>query len=93
MTTTASITRDDLAASIPQLDGTVRLAGLEGPVEVVRDSLGVPHIKAGAVHDAFFGQGYVHAQDRLWHMEYDRRTRPGALGRVRRARPLSTRTS
>ena len=85
MTTTASITRQDLAASIPQLDGTVRLAGLHGPVEVVRDSLGVPHIKAGSVHDAFFGQGFVHAQDRLWHMEYDRRRAPGPLGRVRRA--------
>ena len=78
MTTTASITREDLAASIPRLDGTVRLAGLERPVEVVRDSLGVPHIKAGSVHDVFFGQGFVHAQDRLWHMEYDRRR---AMGR------------
>ncbi len=77
MTTTASITRDDLAASIPRLDGTVHLAGLEGSVEVVRDSLGVPHVKAGSVHDVFFGQGYVHAQDRLWHMEYDRRRAAG----------------
>jgi penicillin amidase len=78
LTTTASITRNDLSASIPVLDGTVRLAGLDGPVEVVRDSLGIPHVKAGSVHDAFFAQGFVHAQDRLWHMEYDRRR---ALGR------------
>jgi penicillin amidase len=77
LTTTASITRDDLAAAIPQLDGTVRLAGLEGPVDVVRDRLGIPHIKAGSVHDVFFGQGFVHAQDRLWHMEYDRRRAAG----------------
>jgi penicillin amidase len=78
LTTTASITREDLSASIPQLDGTLSLAGLQGAVEVVRDSLGVPHIKAGSTHDVFFAQGFVHAQDRLWHMEYDRRR---ALGR------------
>ncbi|HZO28490.1 MAG TPA: penicillin acylase family protein, partial [Chloroflexota bacterium] len=77
MTTTASITREDLAASIPQLDGTVHLAGLQGPVEIVRDSLGIPHVKASSVHDVFFGQGFVHAQDRLWHMEYDRRRATG----------------
>ena len=77
MTTTAGITREDLAASIPQHDGTVHLAGLQGPVEVVRDSLGVPHIRASSTHDVFFGQGYVHAQDRLWHMEYDRRRAAG----------------
>lgn len=77
MTATIGITREDLSTSIPPLDGTVRLAGLRGPVEVVRDSLGIPHIRAGSLHDAFFGQGFVHAQDRLWHMEYDRRRATG----------------
>ena len=82
MTTTASITREDLAASIPQLDGTVHLAGLQGPVEIVRDSLGIPHVKASSVHDVFFGQGFVHAQDRLWHMEYDRRRAYGRWAEI-----------
>jgi penicillin amidase len=76
--TTTSSPRESLQAAIPALDGTLRLAGLDGPVEVVRDSLGIPHIKATTTHDAFFGQGFVHAQDRLWHMEYDRAR---ALGR------------
>ena len=88
MTTTVSITRATLRQSIPQHDGTVRLAGLDGPVEVVRDSLGIPHVKASSVHDVFFGQGFVHAQDRLWHMEYDRKRAAGRwaeyVGPVRR---------
>ena len=32
----------------------------------------VPHIKASTRHDAFFAQGFVTAQDRLFHMDYDR---------------------
>src|SRR5207247_7667533 len=44
-----------------------------GRVEVWRDPEGVPHVRAGSVPDAFLAQGFVHAQDRLWHMEYDRR--------------------
>ncbi|MDP9375543.1 MAG: penicillin acylase family protein [Chloroflexota bacterium] len=64
---------DDLRAALPEYGGTVRLAGLDGPVEVLRDALGVPHARAGSLHDAFFAQGFMHAQDRLWQMDYDRR--------------------
>src|SRR3979409_30020 len=77
VTTTIRITRETMREAIPQLDGTVRVPGLTGPVEIVRDSLGIPHIKAQSPHDLFFGQGFVHAQDRLWHMEYDRRRATG----------------
>ena len=55
-----------------------RVAGLDGPIEVIRDQIGVPHCFAATEHDAFFAQGWVHATDRLWQMEYDRRR---ALGR------------
>ncbi len=51
----------------------LRTAGLDGPVEVIRDGLGVPHCRAVSEHDAFFAQGFVHAADRLWQLEYDRR--------------------
>ncbi len=54
------------------------LAGLDGPIEIIRDQIGVPHCYAATEHDAFFAQGWVHATDRLWQMEYDRRR---ALGR------------
>src|SRR6266536_3591912 len=75
---TTTLTRDSLRTAIPTLDGTLRLDGLDGPVDVVRDSLGIPHVRATSTHDAFFAQGFVTAQDRLWHMEYDRRR---AMGR------------
>src|SRR5581483_586946 len=69
---TTSLTRDRLRTAIPNLEGTVRVDGLDGPVDIVRDSLGIPHIRATSTHDAFFAQAYATAQDRLWHMEYDR---------------------
>ena len=82
MTTTVSITRETLREAIPQLDGTLHLAGLDGPVDVVRDSLGIPHVKAASTHDAFFAQGFVHAQDRLFQMDLNRRLGLGRLAEI-----------
>ena len=62
----------ELTAAIPGLSGTLRLKGLTGKVEVYRDNLGIPYVRAESERDAFFAQGFVTAQDRLWHMEYDR---------------------
>jgi len=67
---------------LPRVEGTLHLAGLEGRVEVLRDEWGVPHIYAGSAHDLFFAQGYVHAQDRLWQMELQRRIGSGRLSEV-----------
>ena len=71
------ITPQDLKRAVPQLDGTVRLAGLSAAVEVFRDAFGIPHIRASSERDAFYAQGFVTAQDRLWQMEYDRRRGTG----------------
>ncbi|MFN8512813.1 MAG: penicillin acylase family protein [Thermomicrobiales bacterium] len=71
------LSREDLRAAVPGTDGAVRLAGLQGEVEIYRDDLGIPHVRAGSVRDAFFGQGFAHAQDRLWQMDYDRRRAAG----------------
>jgi penicillin G amidase len=68
----ASLTLEDLRAAVPELTGILRLPGLEASVEIYRDQLGIPHIRAPSVHGAFFAQGLVHAQDRLWQMDYDR---------------------
>ena len=70
-------TRQDLAAALPHLDGSIRLPGLRASADIWRDVDGIPHIEAASAHDAFFVQGVVHAQDRLWHMEYDRRRANG----------------
>ena len=74
--------------SYPQAEGTVAVAGLSGPVEVVRDKWGVPHIFAGDERDLFFAQGYIHAQDRLWQMHFSRIVGSGRLSSLFGAGPL-----
>ena len=66
----------------PQTSGTITLDGLSAPVEIIRDKDGVPHIYAQNERDLFFAQGYVHAQDRLWQMEFNRRIGSGTLSAV-----------
>jgi len=71
-----------LRLSLPQVDGTRAVPGLAAEVEVLRDANGVPHIRAASERDAMFAMGYVHAQDRLWQMEMNRRTAWGTLSEV-----------
>jgi penicillin amidase len=63
----------------PQTTGKIAVRGLSAPVEVIRDRWGVPSLYAANEHDLFFAQGYVHAQDRLWQMEFNRRLGAGEL--------------
>jgi penicillin amidase len=55
---------------------------LQAQVTVVRDSWGIPHIYASNAHDLFLAQGYVHAQDRFWQMEFWRRIGSGRLSEI-----------
>lgn len=71
-----------LRSSLPTLDGEVRASGLTAPVEVVRDRHAIPHIYADSFEDAAFAMGFVHAQDRLWQMEMNRRIGAGRLSEV-----------
>ena len=71
-----------LKTSLPQMDGEVVLSGLNGPVEIIRDANAVPHIFAETAEDAYFALGFVHAQDRLWQMEFTRRLGAGRLAEV-----------
>src|SRR6185503_12122723 len=54
-----------LRRSLPQVDGEIRLAGVEAPIEILREANGIPHIYARSLADVYFGLGFVHAQDRL----------------------------
>lgn len=62
--------------------GLVRIAGLDDEVEILRDRWGVPHVYARTQHDLFFANGVVHAEDRLWQMELNRRAANGRLSEV-----------
>ena len=68
-----------LQRSLPQLDGTVKVHGPGAAIEIVRDAEGVPHLFAKSARDGWFAMGYVHAQDRLWQMEFQRRVAQGRL--------------
>lgn len=63
--------------------GTLKLTGLQGNVSIIRDQYGIPHIIAEKSDaDAFFALGYVHAQDRLWQMEFQRHVAQGTLSEL-----------
>ncbi len=64
------------------LDGVVTLPGIKMDVEIVRDHAGVPHVYAANRQDLYYAFGYVHAQDRLWHMEFNRRVALGRLSEI-----------
>ena len=68
-----------LHESLPKIDGDVGAKGLGAEVEVLRDADGIPHILAKNDADAWFAMGYVHAQDRLWQMEFQRRVVDGRI--------------
>ncbi|KAJ3336680.1 hypothetical protein HDU93_002372 [Gonapodya sp. JEL0774] len=51
---------------------SIQLLGLDNNVQIFRDKTGIAHVKATSTRDAFFAQGFVHAQDRLFAMDWDR---------------------
>jgi penicillin amidase len=57
----------------------ISLSGARAPIEVVEDELGVPHIRASSKHDAFFGQGYLVARDRMFQIDMERRRDMGRM--------------
>lgn len=67
---------------LPKTKGAVSLQGLHEPVEIITDRYGVPHIYAQNEDDLYFAQGYVHAQERLWQMELNRRVGAGRLSEI-----------
>jgi penicillin G amidase len=82
MIVTAGVGYFWLRGSLPQIDGRIEVAGLGAPVTVVRDRWAIPHIEAKDLLDASFALGFVHAQDRLWQMEFQRRLGAGRLAEI-----------
>lgn len=69
-------------AALAQTSGTIKLAGLQKPVKVLRDEWGIAHIYAETQADLFFAQGFTAAQDRLWQLDLWRRTGEGKLAEI-----------
>lgn len=66
-------------AGMPSTDGELRVAGPADAIRIVRDAHGVPHVFAGSENDAYYAIGLLHAQDRLWQLEMNRRVVAGRL--------------
>lgn len=68
--------------AFPQTSGEVSVSGLAAEVTVQRDAQGIPTITAESSDDLFFAQGYVHAQDRFWEMDFRRHLTSGTLSEL-----------
>jgi len=66
----------------PRYHGSLKMKGLSAPVEILRDHWGIPHIYARTTADVIFAQGFVHAQERLWQMDFNRRLVAGRLSEI-----------
>lgn len=72
----------NIRKSYPQTEGEIQIQGLDSVVDIYRDSFGVPQIYANTKHDLFYAQGYVHAQDRFWQMDFWRHQGAGRLSEL-----------
>ncbi|HEX8100490.1 MAG TPA: penicillin acylase family protein [Actinomycetota bacterium] len=70
------------AASLPPVEGELRVSGLRAPVEVLRDAWGVPHVYAANVHDLYLAQGFLVASERLFQLEFSSRLGMGTLSEL-----------
>ena len=68
--------------SFPTTNGRVEMPGLTAPVTVYRDDAGIPQLVAETDHDLFAAQGYVHAQDRFWEMDFRRHVTSGRVAEL-----------
>ena len=72
----------------PSTQGTLLIPGLREAVRVLWDPYAIPHLFADNEHDLFLAQGYLHAQERLWQMDINRRLLSGRLAEVLGEKPL-----
>lgn len=77
-------------ASRPPVDGELTVQGARAPITITRDANGVPDIGAQDPLDAYFGLGFVHAQDRLWQMQMNKRVAAGRLAEALGEKALDT---
>ncbi|MBL0406379.1 penicillin acylase family protein [Microvirga aerilata] len=71
-----------LRSSLPLLEGTVMAPGLSAPVAVARDAHGVPTLTGRSRADLAWVLGYLHAQERFFQMDGQRRLAAGELSEL-----------
>ena len=71
-----------LQRSFPQTSGEIELDGLQAEVTVQRDASGIPTITADSSYDLFYAEGFVHAQDRFFEMDFRRHVTSGRVSEM-----------
>lgn len=71
-----------LRRPVPKWSGSLTVDGISAPIEIAVDRWGVPHVRARTREDVWFGQGFCHARERLWQMDFYRRVTAGRLSEI-----------
>jgi penicillin amidase len=74
--------REHARTALRPVDGRLVLAGARDEIEILTDRWGVPHVYARSAEDVFFAQGYLHAAERLWQVDFQRRVAQGRLAEI-----------
>ena len=68
-----------VGAADPEESRPLRMPGLKAAAQITQDREGIYHVRANSEEDAFFLQGWVHARDRLFQMDQNRRLANDAI--------------
>jgi len=71
-----------LKSSLPDYSGEIAVSNIDQKVEIYRDNFGIPFVNANSDLDATFALGYLHAQERLFQMDFNRRAGEGRLSEI-----------
>ncbi|MCA1831847.1 MAG: penicillin acylase family protein, partial [Actinobacteria bacterium] len=74
--------KESAAAGVRPIDGTIALEGFPGEVTITTDQWGVPHVAAPDRETLYAAQGYLHATERLWQIEFTSRIAQGRLSEL-----------
>ncbi len=69
-------------------NSSIELSYLHDKVVIRRDERGIPYIEASNEADLYLAQGYATACDRLWQMDFLRRTARGELAEILGSRAI-----
>jgi penicillin amidase len=70
------------STGVARVDGTQRGVPVDAATTIARDERGVPHVRAGSIHDLFVAEGYAMGSDRLFQMDLTRRYVDGRLAEM-----------
>ncbi len=71
-----------LRVSVAPTEGEIEIAGIDNPIEITFDEMGIPQVWAKTERDGYFAVGWLHASDRMFQMDLTRRVSQGKLSEL-----------